>query len=97
MSRLYAWVTGAAAGLGAYRLLTRRRRGAGKPQPAPVPEQDRRAEELRERLAETRADAPAEPEAEAAPADVESRRREVHEQGRAAIDEMRGDDVAPSG
>ena len=76
-------------GLTAYRLLRRR------PQVAPEPGSDSRADELRERLAESRAAEPAveEPVAEEDPAvepeSPEERRRRVHEEGRAALDEMR--------
>jgi hypothetical protein len=76
----------------------RRRR---KPQPAPA--QPDPAEELKQKLAESRVEAeapPAEPEPatepvaetepEAAPAGVDERRREVHERARASIDQMRG-------
>jgi len=81
MKRLTAWVTGLAGGLAAYRLFR-------KPQPAAVhapPEPDP-AEALRAKLAEAKAAGP-EPE----PSDPEARRRSVHEQARAAIDEMRGE------
>jgi hypothetical protein len=63
----------------------------------PVAEPDSRAEELRQRIAESRAvvderDAfeEAETPVDEAP-DPQARRREVHERGRAAIDRMRGD------
>jgi len=85
MRRFTAWLAGAAGGLAAYTLLRRRAKPAESAAETPD-EHDPRAEELRAKLAETR-DAP-EP---AAPEDVESRRASVHEQGRAAIDEMRGE------
>jgi hypothetical protein len=60
-------------------------------------EADTRADELRKRIAESRAvvderDAfeEAETPVDAAP-DPQARRREVHERGRSAIDRMRGD------
>ncbi len=84
MRRGLAWLTG---GLGvAGLLLYRRLRRAPAPEPAPAPH----AEELRRKLDETRAreDAPA-PES-ALTDDLETRRREVHERGRAAVDEMGG-------
>jgi hypothetical protein len=102
MRRLFAWIAGAAGGLAAYRLARRRGRGAGEAAAGA----DARAEELRAKLAakETETHGEAAPvEADAAPepthapepvsepADVEARRRGVHEHGRAAIDEMRGD------
>lgn len=65
-----------------YRFL-RRRRGEA---PETVADPDGRADELRAKLAETRAEeSPAEP---SRPETVEERRRRVHEEGRAAIDEM---------
>jgi hypothetical protein len=75
-----AWLLGGAGLAGAFYALTRRR-----PQPAaPV---DSRAEELREKLAESRA-VVAEPEEER-PVDVEDKRRAVHERGREAAEQMR--------
>jgi hypothetical protein len=53
------------------------------------------AEELRQKLAASReAEAESEPVSDASPspaANADERRREVHEQARTAIDEMRGD------
>ena len=51
-----------------------------------------RVEELREKLAQARApeEEPSPPEP-VEPADPAERRRAVHEQGKAALDEMRGD------
>jgi hypothetical protein len=97
MRRLVGWFGGALGGITAYRLLRRR------PQASPA-EPDDRADELRAKLAESRAAEPVveepvveepapEPEAEAAPEPEppapEERRRQVHEEGRAALDEMR--------
>jgi hypothetical protein len=94
--RLFAWLAGAAGGLAAYRALNRR-------QAAPAPVQDAaadaRAQELKARLAEARAagddrDAFESGEVavdEAEPLDPQARRAQVHEQGRAALDEMRRD------
>jgi hypothetical protein len=76
MRRLFAWLAGAAGGLAAYRAVKRRRE-------EPVP--DTRAEDLREKLAQTREQPVEEPE----PVDPDARRARVHEQARAAIDEMR--------
>jgi hypothetical protein len=86
--RLTAWIGGTAAGIAAYRLLRRR------PEPAPAePDADRRADELREKLAESRTAEPTtEPVAEDEPESPEERRQRVHEEGRAALDEMRSDD-----
>jgi hypothetical protein len=71
-----AWLAGGAGGVAAYRTLRRRR-------PEPVAVADTRADELRAKLAETR-ETPA-------PEDADARRRTVHEQARAALDEMRGE------
>jgi hypothetical protein len=88
--RLFTWVAGAAGGLAAYKAATRR---TVEPQPA-VAEADP-AEELRAKLAAARAVEPepevAEPEPELQGTDA--RRRSVHEQARAALDEMRGDET----
>ena len=62
------------------------------PEPSPV-EPDDRAEELRAKLAESRVDEPV-PEEEPAvePESPDERRQRVHEEGRAALDEMKTDD-----
>jgi hypothetical protein len=72
-------------------LLVRRRRAGTVAAPGPDP-----AAELRRKLAATRApDAPPTPPAPPAapelPTDADARRRDVHAQARAAIDEMRGE------
>jgi len=91
MKRLADWMGGAVWGIVTYRLWKRWR----KPVPAiasVAEETDDRAEELRAKLAETRASeepAPAEQSGESAEA-LEERRRRVHEEGRATIDEMHG-------
>jgi hypothetical protein len=84
-----AWLAGAAgAGVAVYRRLRR----------SPVPADDPRAEELRRKLDESRTIVEEREEFEAAetpvdevtgPAEVEDRRKAVHERGRAAADEMR--------
>ena len=79
MRRFLTWAAGAAGGLAAYRAAARRQT---EPVPAAEPGLDP-AQELRAKLAEARA-AEREPEA------PDDRRRAVHEQARAAIDEMRG-------
>jgi hypothetical protein len=85
------WIAGILGGIVAYRLWTRRRKPAPVAAPAPA-ETDDRAEELRVKLAESRASeepSPAEPAGPAEPEDsLEERRRQVHEEGRAAIDRM---------
>jgi len=70
-------MAGAAGGLAAYKAATRRTAEIEPIATAPDP-----AEELRARLAQTRAE---EPE----PQGPDARRRAVHEQARSAIDEMR--------
>jgi hypothetical protein len=54
---------------------------------------DPRADELRRRLDESRAivEAPEDFTSGETPVDAEERRRDVHERGRSAIDEMRGE------
>jgi hypothetical protein len=95
--------------LAAYRLLRRRPRVAAERSSEPVAgESDGRADELRAKLAESRAaepvveegivepaieEPPADPAAEEAgppePESPEERRQRVHEEGRAALDEMK--------
>ena len=90
MTRLTAWLAGFAGGAALYRFFKR--------EPAPVrhghaPDP---ADALKAKLAEARVaaddresfEAGETPVDEAPDPDVESRRRAVHEQGRAAIDEM---------
>jgi hypothetical protein len=74
MKRLLALLVG---GLGIRALL--RRRGHAEPVAAPV-------EELRAKLAETRVEPEPVPEP---PADVDSRRADVHERARRAIDDLK--------
>ena len=87
MKRLTAWLTGVAGGVAAARIFRR------APLPAPVVHEPDPADALRAKLAETKT---AQPEPDPAPApetrdDPDARRRAVHERGRAAVDEMRGD------
>jgi hypothetical protein len=84
--RLFTWVAGAAGGVAAYRAVTRR-----KPPPEAVPAGADPVHELRAKLAEARSEPEPEPEPAAGPDDPDSRRRDVHEQARTALDEMRGD------
>jgi hypothetical protein len=92
VKRLFAWVAGAAGGLAAYRAMKGKR-------PQPVAVADTRAEELKARLRQAR-EAPDDRDEfesgevtvdEAEPLDPQARRAQVHEQGRAALDEMRGE------
>jgi hypothetical protein len=102
MRRLTAWIGGAVGGVTAYRFLRRRPAASPEPPLEPVPEApDERADELRAKLAESRTADPvaeepvAEPPSEAAvedapePESPDERRRRVHEDGRAALDEMK--------
>jgi hypothetical protein len=86
-----AWLAGAAGtGVAVYRKLRR----------VPAPVEDPRAEELRRKLDESRTIVEEREEFEAAEtpvdevtgpeAEVEDRRKAVHERGRAAAEEMRG-------
>ena len=94
MRRYLDWVGGAIWGVAVYRLWKRWRGEEPDPWPEPAhaDEADDPAEELRAKLAETRAAEEAPPAAEPTPPEsLEERRRRVHEEGRAAIDEMRGE------
>ena len=98
MRRLTAWIGGVAGGVAAYKFWRRRPQTTSEPTADSTPEEkDARAEELRARLAESRASdepSPVEPgEPEEA---VEERRQRVHDEGRAALDEMKSDDSAES-
>ena len=82
MKRIFGWLAGAVGGAAVYRALRRK----------PVKEESSPADELRAKLAETKTGSDHEAGSDPAVSpDVEARRREVHEQGRAAIDELRGD------
>ena len=97
MRSRFAWLLagfGIAAALGS-RLL--RRQVTPTPLPEPAPEPDPRADELRQRIAEAREVVDerdtfeeAEVTIDEAP-DPASRRRAVHDRGRAALNRMRGE------
>jgi hypothetical protein len=95
MRRFVDWVGGAVWGVALYRLWKRWRSDDAEPWPEPAPAEadaDDRAEELRAKLAETRVSEEEPPPPEPArPESPEERRRRVHEEGRAAIDEMHGE------
>jgi hypothetical protein len=88
VKRLFAWVAGAAGGLAAYRAVK------GKRVPVEVG-RDSRAEELKARLEaarlaeDDRADFESGEVSVDEALDPQARRAQVHEQGRAALDEMR--------
>jgi hypothetical protein len=98
--RRLGWIGGLVGGIAAYRWVRRRPQVAAEPTPEPAPTENP-AEELRAKLAESRTaetvvaeEAPSEPvaeeEEEAAvdPDSPDDRRRRVHEEGRAALDDM---------
>jgi hypothetical protein len=102
--RLLGWIGGVVGGIAAYRWLRGRPPVASEPSAEPAPTAaDERAEELRARLAESRVaepvveETPPEPVADgepgppAEPESPEDRRARVHDEGRAALDEMRSD------
>ncbi len=101
MRRLADWIGGIVWGIALYRLWKRWQSEELEPwaEPAAVEDPDDRVEELRAKLAETRAAEPAPPVPPSPPpapppapdATLDERRRRVHEEGRAAIDEMRGE------
>ena len=87
MRKLLKWIL-VTIGIAAAVRWFRRRGDDAEPTPVGPPPDDP-AEELRRRLAESRtADEPAEP-SETPEASVEDRRADVHEQGRATLDEMK--------
>jgi hypothetical protein len=95
MRRLTAWIAGVTGGVAAYRFWRRRPQSAAEPSPAApeTAEPDERAEELREKLAESRAsDEPSPAEPDEPPEAVEERRQRVHDEGRAALDQMKSDE-----
>ena len=76
-------------GLGLGALLRRRRRVASAP--ASAADTDSLAEELRAKLAESRTaseEPAAEESADPEPSDLDSRRRDVHDRARQALDEL---------
>ncbi len=83
MRRMVAWLMGLTGGAAAYRAFRRRPRPAHQDRGAVTV--DDPAEALRAKLADVKAEGktlPVEPD------DPDSRRRAVHEQGRAHLDEM---------
>jgi hypothetical protein len=96
--RLIAWIGGIVGGIAAYRFFRRRAQAAAEPASEPASaseptEADERAEELRAKLAENRVeDEPSPVETGESTEAVDERRQRVHEEGRAALDEMKPDD-----
>jgi len=89
MRRLADWLGGAIWGVVTYRLWKRWRKPNADAAAPATEETDDRAEELRAKLAESRAsDEPSPAEPGQAEESLEERRRRVHEEGRAAIDRM---------
>jgi hypothetical protein len=80
-----------ALGIHAFRRWRKSRKEAQASAPAPEPAADP-ADELRRKLAETRDDVLPEEVDEPSAASVTDRRSEVHEQGRATLDEMKSTD-----
>jgi hypothetical protein len=95
MRRLIKWIGGTAGGIAAYRFVRRQEASLQAAPEVAVDESDARADELRAKLAESRAAEPVTEEAEEEPVpepeSPEDRRRRVHEEGRTALDEMRSD------
>jgi hypothetical protein len=90
MDRRFAWLGGGVGAFAVWRWLKRR------PGPAHVVTGDDPADALRARLEESRAlvgerDAFEEGETPVDQADPETRRRSVHEQARARLDDLRGE------
>jgi hypothetical protein len=91
MRRRLAWLL---AALGIVALVRRLRRKGEPAEPAPTAVADEDpANELRRKLEESRSDDEPAQAPEAAAATVEERRADVHDQGRAALDEMGVDDT----
>jgi len=99
MRRLVKWIGGAVGGIAAYRFVRRQEASLQAAPEVVVDEPDARADELRAKLAESRAAEPVTEDEAAAeeeepvpdPESPEDRRRRVHEEGRAALDEMHSD------
>ncbi len=97
MRSRFAWLLAGFGIAAALRSRLLRRPARSTPLPEPSPEPDPRAGELRQRIAEAREVVDerdtfeeAETRIDEAP-DPASRRRDVHDRGRAALDRMRGE------
>ena len=97
MRSRFAWLLAGFGIAAALRSRLLRRPAPSRPLPEPAPEPDPRADELRERIAEARDVVDERDSFEEAETTIDeasdpaSRRREVHDRGRAALDRMRGD------
>lgn len=101
MRSRFAWLLAGFGIAAALRSRLFRPPATSTPLPEPAPEPDPRADELRQRIAEAREVVDerdtfeeAEVTIDEAP-DPASRRREVHDRGRAALDRMRGGESPP--
>jgi hypothetical protein len=101
MRSRFAWLLAGFGIAAALRSRLFRRPATSTPLPVPEPEPDPRADELKQRIAEAREVVDeretfeeAEVTIDEAP-DPASRRRDVHDRGRAALDRMRGESRPP--
>jgi hypothetical protein len=101
MRSRFAWLLAGFGIAAALRSRLFRRPATSTPLPVPAPEPDPRADELKQRIAEAREVVDeretfeeAEVTIDEAP-DPASRRRDVHDRGRAALDRMRGESPPP--
>jgi hypothetical protein len=81
-----------ALGIRAFLSWRKRRKAQAELAAAPVPTTADPADELRQKLAESRSEDLAEDPAPAPEAAVEDRRADVHEHGRAALEDMKSPD-----
>ena len=88
MRRLLKWVVVTVGIAAVVRRL--RKRSQAEETSGPGADKDDPADELRQKLAESRSDETPVAEPAVAEASVEERRADVHEQGRSTLDEMRG-------
>jgi hypothetical protein len=93
MRRLLTWIL---VTLGIAAIARRLRRRGRQDEITTAPQGDDPADELRRKLAASRAEEPTPPEPAEPPVSpeesVEGRRADVHEQGRSTLDEMRSDE-----
>jgi hypothetical protein len=97
MRSRFAWLLAGFGIAAALRSRLFRRQVTSTPLPEPAPEPDPRADELRQRIAEARDVVDERDTFEEAEVTIDeasdpaSRRRDVHDRGRAALDRMRGE------